>query len=42
MQELTKEQAFKAMIIFLEKYYDRTGSDDIGSLVGDLRRKTCR
>lgn len=32
----TEEEAFEAMYLFLEKYYARTNSDDIGSLLGDL------
>lgn len=34
---LTKLQAFNAMRKFLEMYYERTGSDDVGSLLGDLQ-----
>lgn len=34
---MTNETAYKAMIRFLEKYYERTNSDDIGSLLGDLQ-----
>lgn len=34
---LTKIQAFKAMQVFLEHYYDRTHSDDVGSLLGDIQ-----
>ena len=34
---MTNEVAYKAMIKFLEKYYERTNSDDIGSLLGDLQ-----
>jgi hypothetical protein len=29
-------EAFKVMFSFLEKYYEQTQSDDIGSLLGDL------
>lgn len=36
MTQLTNEHAFKAMVTFLEGYYERTKSDDIGSLLGDL------
>jgi hypothetical protein len=37
MQEtLTIRQAFEAMVVFLEVYYERTHSDDIGALLGDL------
>ena len=35
-KELTRIQAFQAMIKFLEKYYNFTKSDDIGSLLGDM------
>jgi hypothetical protein len=34
--KLTEEEAFKAMVIFLERYYNETHSDDIGSLLSDL------
>jgi hypothetical protein len=34
---LNKIQAFEAMRKFLEKYYERTFSDDVGSLWGDLQ-----
>lgn len=34
--QLTIEEAFKSMVKFLEIYYERTGSDDIGSLLGDM------
>lgn len=33
---LTIEEAYKSMINFLEKYYQRTNSDDIGGLLGDI------
>ena len=36
MSDLSKEQAYLAMIAFLEMIYARSGSDDIGSLLGDL------
>jgi hypothetical protein len=29
--------AFKAMQLFLEHYYEQTKSDDVGSLLGDLQ-----
>lgn len=32
-----EQDSFKAMIFFLEKYYERTDSDVIGSLLGDLQ-----
>jgi len=34
--QLTYEEAFNAMRLFLEEYYNRTSSDDVGSLLGDL------
>lgn len=34
--ELNIEEAFRAMVIFLEKYYERTGSDDVGGLLSDM------
>jgi|JFJP01.1.fsa_nt_gi hypothetical protein len=37
MEKLTIEQAFKVMVIFLEDYYKRTHSDEIGILLGDLQ-----
>lgn len=36
MDELTTQQAFKAMVLFLESFYERTKSDDVGGLLGDL------
>jgi hypothetical protein len=35
-KELTKLEAFKSMINFLEKHYQFTQSDDIGSLLGGM------
>ena len=35
-KKLTYEEAFNVMRLFLEEYYNRTGSDDVGSLLGDL------
>ena len=35
-QFLTPEQAFRAMSIFLTRYYDRTGGDELGSVLGDI------
>lgn len=35
-KKMTEMDAFQAMQLFLEEYYKRTGSDDIGSLLGDL------
>lgn len=34
---MTALQAFKAMKLFLEKYYENTSSEDIASLLGDLQ-----
>lgn len=34
---MTDEQAFKAMVFFLERYFERTHSDDVGALLGDLQ-----
>jgi hypothetical protein len=34
--ELTRLEAFQAMVKFLEKYYQATKSDDIGSLLGGM------
>jgi hypothetical protein len=37
-QALTPEQAFKAMSIYLTRYFDRTaGNGDLGALLGDLQ-----
>ena len=35
--KLTDLQAFYAMRLFLEKYYEETSSDDVGSLLDDLQ-----
>lgn len=34
--ELTRREAFHAMVKFLEKQYQATNSDDIGSLLGGM------
>ena len=34
--QLTVEEAYRSMVVFLEMHYARTNSDDIGSLLGDL------
>lgn len=34
---LTIEESYCAMIHFLEELYKRTGSDDLGSLLGDMQ-----
>lgn len=36
-QQINILQAYKAMCCFLEKYYQNTSSDDVGSLLGDLQ-----
>jgi hypothetical protein len=36
-KKLTTLQAFNAMRKFLEGYYERTSSDDVGSLLGDMQ-----
>lgn len=35
-KKLSYKDAFLAMTYFLEEYYSRIGSDDVGSLLGDL------
>lgn len=37
MEKLTSKQAFQAMVLFLEGFYEHTKSDDIGALLGDLQ-----
>ena len=37
VKTLTELQACETMKKFLEKYYHRTASDDVGSLLGDLQ-----
>ena len=34
--KLTSEQAYLSMYFFLEEYFQRTNSDDIGGLLGGL------
>ncbi len=34
--KLTHMEAYKAMFSFLEEYYKRTGSDDVGSLLSGM------
>ncbi len=36
-KKLSQLQAFKIMQSFLEKYFERTRSDDVGSLLGDIQ-----
>lgn len=37
MEKITVRQAFEAMLLFLEDIYKRTGSDDLGALLGDFQ-----
>jgi len=37
MKILTTQEAFVAMRSFLEGYYERTKSDDVGALLGDMQ-----
>ena len=34
---LTEREAYETMLLFLEKHYELTGSDDIGALLGALQ-----
>jgi hypothetical protein len=34
---MTEQQAFKAMILFLERHFNRTQSDDMAALLGELQ-----
>lgn len=36
MEKLTERQAFEAMVLFLEDFYKRTQSDEVGGLLSDL------
>ena len=36
MTLLTREQAYAAMFRFLEELWERTGSDDLGGLLGGM------
>ena len=36
-EKLTELQAFEAMKKFLEGYWERTNSDDVGGLLGELQ-----
>ena len=33
---MTEYEVFMAMQYFLEQFYERTGSDDVGALLGDM------
>jgi hypothetical protein len=37
MRQLTSIEAFQAMLLFLETYYEQTQADDIGALLGSLQ-----
>lgn len=34
--QLSTRDAYRAMLRFLESYYERTGSDELGALLGGL------
>ena len=36
MVRLTEKEAFDAMMVFLEKFYESTKSDDVGALLGSM------
>jgi hypothetical protein len=36
LEKLTEKQAFEAMVLFLEGFYQRTQSDEVGGLLSDL------
>jgi hypothetical protein len=36
MPRLTEKEAFAAMVLFLEKFYETTKSDDVGALLGSM------
>jgi hypothetical protein len=36
VEKLTERKAFEAMVLFLEGFYERTQSDDVGGLLSDL------
>ena len=38
VKKLTAQQAFEAMVCFLEDYYHRTNSEGVGALLGSLYR----
>jgi hypothetical protein len=37
MKTLSFQEAFAAMSLFLEDYYEQTHSDDVGALLGDIQ-----
>lgn len=36
MEKFDPELGYKAMFLFLEKYYELTGADDVGVLLGSM------
>jgi hypothetical protein len=36
VENLTERKAFEAMVLFLEGFYERTQSDEVGGLLSDL------
>jgi hypothetical protein len=36
MEKLTETEAFEAMVLFLEGFYERTQSDDVGALLSQM------
>ena len=36
MEKITETEAFEAMVLFLQGFYERTQSDDVGGLLGDM------
>jgi hypothetical protein len=36
LEKLTEKQAFEAMVLFLEDFYQRTQANEIGGLLSDL------
>lgn len=36
VMRLTIKEAFESMVVFLEGFYERTGSDDVGGLLGGM------
>lgn len=37
MSTISQEQAYRAMFVFLERYYELTQTDDVGALLGSMR-----
>jgi hypothetical protein len=36
IEKLTETEAFEAMVLFLEGFYERTQSDDVGALLSQM------